>query len=236
MIASELIRAVSRDLNDQEAGYEYEHWSYAMLKQYLREALIELSQKFYELFIKRFVVRVEPGGVWQRACCDCDQILRIVGETDETGKNILRTLSRVTDNPDNEWPVGVADICYVAPEDYKMVGATISNSDGHYFRVIPAVPADGPPHYIALECYTHMHDVQDGDEIYWRFIPVVVQWMLGRAYQIDGENNSVMAQLSQQCFQQYELLWKNLRAALDAENKEKDFERSVRAVSNGPAG
>lgn len=236
MIASDVIHAVSRDLNDHEAGYEFEHWSYDMLKQYLLEALIELSQKFYEFFIKRFVIKVEPGGVWQRACCECDQILRIVGETDETGTRILRTLSRVIDNPDNEWPIGVNDICPTSAEDYKMTGATISNSDGHYFRVIPAAPADGPPHYVALECYTHIHDVQDNDEIYWRFIPIVMQYMLGRAYQIDGENNPVMAQMSQQCFQMYDNLWKNLRQALDAENKEKDFERSVRTVSNGAAG
>lgn len=232
MTATQIIRAVSADLNDQEPGYEFEHWSSPMLKHYLLEALIQLSQIFPELFIKRFTVKVEPGGVWQRACCECDQILRIVGETNKEGTEIIRTLARVADNPRNEWPTGVGDICPRDPDTYKMVGASISNSDGRYFRVMPPVPAEGVPHYISLECYAHVHGIEGTDEVHWRLIPAVKMWMLARAYMVDGENSPAMAQLAERYMNLYDSTVKILRGALEAEEEEKNFGRSVRTVSN----
>lgn len=225
MTARDIIGAVSFDLNDQEPGYEFEHWTYEMLKQYLLEALIDLSQTFYRFFIRRYVVKAESGGVWQQACCDCDQVVRVVGETDETGQKILRTLIRITDNPDNEWPTDTEKICLKDPDEYQMVGYSISDTDGKYFRLVPP-PTDGKDHYVAIECYTHIHSASDDDIIFWRFIPIVKEWMLARAYMVDGENNPAIFQLGKNHLEMYDMLVKRLLARSETEEEEKDFERT----------
>lgn len=231
MNAEEIIRAVSFDLNDQEPGNEYIHWSYSMLKHYLLEALIDLSQTFYKFFIKRYVTEVKTGGLWQQACCGCDSIIRVVGETNADGTELKNTLIRITDNPDNDWPTNIDDICKRGADEYRMVGYSISNTDDRYFRVIPP-PSDDKIHYVMIECYAHVHGVEDNTEIFWRFIPIVKEWMLGRAYMIDGENNPAIFQLGKQHIEMYDMLVKRLHASVEAEEKEKDFERTAAATTS----
>ena len=43
MKAARIIEDVSRDLNDQEPGYEYTRWTQAQLASYLREALLDAA-------------------------------------------------------------------------------------------------------------------------------------------------------------------------------------------------
>lgn len=225
MNVAEIIRAVSFDLNDQEPGYEYTQWSYQMLKHYLLEALIDLSQTFYKFFITRHVIQVETGGAWQRACCGCDSILRVLGETNADGTEIKSTLIRMTDNPDNDWPTSTSAICERNPDNYQMIGYSISNTDDKYFRVFPP-PNDGKTHYVAIECYSHIHDIEDNTEVFWRFIPIVKEWMLGRAYMVDGENNPAIFQLGRQHIKMYDMLIKRLHGSVEMQEKEKDFERA----------
>lgn len=228
ILARDIIREVSLDLNDQEVGYEYTHWPSEQLKSYLFEALVQLSQQLHKLFTKRVVMKVEPGGVWQKACCECDQIVRVVGETNADGTKILHTLRRVDDNPDNEWPVDTARLC--VPEPYEMDGYSISKVDDTYFQIMPP-PPEGEDKYVMLECFQGVRSIEDDTQVLWRLYPIVKQWMLGRAYLVDQENNPAIAQLAKIHLDLYAQLFKTIVQDMKDEEEEKSI-GSVRAVQN----
>lgn len=231
MLVPDIIRSVSLDLNDQEPGNEYIHWPYEQLRHYLFEAMQQISQVAHKLFIQRKIIKVESGATWQKACCDCDQIVRIIGETDANG-NLLHTLRRVQDNPDNEWPVSVPDMCPVTSDTYEMDGYSISSIDDTYFQIIPAVPK-GAVRYIMLECFVGVHEITDEYDVLWRFVTMVKMWMLGRAYMMDSENTPAVFELGTKYMALWDKQLQLLVAALDSEEKEKKIGNdSVGAVSN----
>lgn len=231
MLVPDVIRSVSLDLNDQEPGNEYIHWPYEQLRHYLFEAMQQISQVAHKLFTQRKIVKVESGATWHKACCECDQIIRIIGETDADG-NLLHTLRRIQDNPDNEWPVALSDMCPVTDDTYEMEGYSISNIDDTYFQVIPAVP-EGSVRYVMIECFVGVHEITDNYDVGWRFVAMVRMWMLGRAYMMDSENTQAVFQLGAQYIQLWAKLLEELRARLDSEEKEKKIGNdSVGAVSN----
>lgn len=233
MLAQQVILSVSIDLNDQEPGNEYIHWSYEQLRQYLLEAMQQLSQVAHKLFIKRKIMRVESGATWHKACCDCDQIIRVIGETDADG-NLLHTLRRIQDNPDNEWPVSIPDMCPVTDETYEMEGYSISNIDDSYFQVVPAVP-EGSVRYIMLECFVGVHAMPDNYDIHWRLVTACRMWMIGRAYMIDSENNQAVFELGQKYIMLYDKQLEQLKANLNTEEEEKHIGNAV-GVGTSPKG
>lgn len=231
MLVPDLIKSVSLDLNDQEPGNEYIHWPYEQLRHYLFEAMQQISQVAHKLFIQRKIIKVTSGATWHKACCECDQIMRIIGETDENG-NLLHTLRRVEDNPDNEWPVELSLMCPVTDDTYEMEGYSISSIDDTYFQVIPAVP-EGSVRYVMLECFVGVHGITDNYDVGWRFITMVKMWMLGRAYMMDSENTQAVFQLGQNYIKMWETQLQLLIASMDREEKEKDIGNdSVGAVSD----
>lgn len=231
MLVPDLVKSVSLDLNDQEPGNEYIHWPYEQLRHYLFEAMQQISQVAHKFFIERKIVEVKGGATWQRACCDCDQIIRVIGETDADG-NLLHTLRRIQDNPDNEWPVELSSMCLVTDETYEMEGYSISNVDDTYFQVIPAVPA-GSVRYVMLECFVGVHNITDEYDVSWRFVHLVRMWMLGRAYMMDSENTQAVFQLGTQYMKLWETELQLLIALVAKEDKEKTIGNdSVGAVSN----
>lgn len=231
MLVPDIIRSVSLDLNDQAPGNEYIHWPYTQLRDYLFEALQQISQVAHKLFIKRKIVKVEGGATWQKACCDCDQIIRIIGETDADG-NLLHTLRRIQDNPDNEWSIAVSDVCPVTNATYEMEGYSISNIDDTYFQVVPPVP-DGSVRYVLLECFVGVHEVNDNYDVLWRFVAMVKMWMLGRAYMMDSENTPAVFELGAKYMAQWDKQLQLLIASMASEEKEKKIGNDgVGAVSN----
>lgn len=231
MLVPDVIRSVSLDLNDQEPGNEYIHWPYEQLRHYLFEALQLISQAAHKLFIQRKIVKVESGATWHKACCDCDQIIRVIGETDADG-NLLHTLRRIQDNPDNEWPVSIPDMCPVTDDTYEMEGYSISNIDDTYFQVVPPVP-EGSVRYIMLECFVGVHEITDNYDVLWRFVPMVKLWMLARAYMMDSENTSAVFQLGERYMALWDKQFQFLVTSLENEEKEKTIGNdSVGTVSN----
>lgn len=234
MLVPDLILSVSMDLNDQEPGNEYIHWPYEQLRHYLFEAMQQICQVAHKLFTERKIVTVQGGAVWQRACCECDQIIRVIGETDANG-NLLHTLRRIQDNPDNAWPVSIPDLCPVTDETYEMEGYSISNIDDTYFQVIPAVPA-GSTRYVMLECFVGVHEITDNYNVLWRFVAMVKMWMLARAYMMDSENTQGVFQLGERYMALWAQMFQALSAEMDKEEKEKTIGNdSVGAVSDSKA-
>lgn len=231
MLVSDVIQSVSFDLNDQETGNEYIHWPYEQLRHYLFEAMQQICQVAHKLFIQRKIVKVVSGATWQKACCDCDQIIRIIGETDSEG-NLLHTLRRVQDNPDNEWPVALSDMCPVTDDTYEMEGYSISSIDDTYFQVIPAVP-EGSTRYIMLECFVGVHEITDKYDVPWRFVTMVKMWMLARAYMMDSENTQAVFDLGIKYMAIWDRQYQILAASMEKEEKEKEIGNdSVGAVSD----
>lgn len=231
MLVPDLIQSVSMDLNDQEPGNEYIHWPYEQLRHYLFEAMQQICQAAHKLFIQRKIVQVEGGATWHKACCECDQIIRVIGETDADG-NLLHTLRRIQDNPDNEWPVSIPDMCPVTDETYKMEGYSISNIDDTYFQVVPAVP-EGSTRYIMLECFVGIHQITDEYDVSWRFVAMVKMWMLARAYMMDSENTPAVFQMGAKYMDLWLKMYAELQANMESEEKEKKIGNdSVGTVSD----
>ena len=59
MKAGRIVEDVSRDLNDQELGYEFTRWTRAQLMSYLREALLDAAPYVKDLFLEKKAVRVK---------------------------------------------------------------------------------------------------------------------------------------------------------------------------------
>lgn len=220
-MVTDLVRSVSIDLNDQEPENEYIHWPYAQLRGYLFEALQQIAPYTKKFFTHRKRVKVKPGATWQRVCCDCDQIVRVIGEVDKDGK-LLHTLRRIQDNPDNEWPVATGRLCPAMkdPDKYEMDGYSISNIDDTYFQVVPPVP-EGAERYILLECFTGVHCITDNYDVYWRFVPLCKIYMLARAYMMDSENNPAVFQMGATYMDRFDKLFAKLLAEMEKEKQEK---------------
>lgn len=192
MLGADIIEEVSRDLNDQEAGYEYTRWTRAQLESYLKEGVTQVSRYMKTWFLSTLTVQLEPGNDWQDAC-SCTRILRIYGESDSKG-NVIRYLRRIADIEQDVWP-GSPQRCIEPNGEYKMEGYTINNSDGGAsFKIYPPVPY-GQKRYVSLLCYKRptgdaQSDVPDDA------VAAVKQWMLYRAYALDSENNQALVQLA----------------------------------------
>lgn len=228
MRADEVIRAVSRDLNDQEPGYEYTHWPKDQLAEYLHEALVQLSAQFQKFFVAQRVVEVRPGGGWQRAC-GCSQVLRVIGEVSKDGRQTIRLLSHLRDDPDLVW-AGAVGRCEWA--HYELESYSISTTDNSLFRILPALPRGSKPRYVLVECYASPDAVVDSTDVPGRLMPMVKQWMMARAYMVDSENNQTVLQLADQHMKIYNMLVQQAQAVFEREEAENG---SVRAVPDRPA-
>lgn len=225
MLSSDVIREVSSDLNDQEPGHEYVRWTVAQLQSYLREALIDVGANLHDLFFEKVVVRVQPGAGWQEAC-DCNSIVRIVGETDPRGR-VIRYLSRSLDIEENTW-AGPVERCYIHPKDYAMTGYTVSAVDDKEFRVFPPVPP-GVSKYVLIECYHRPKGDDLNENVPDEAVAMVKQWMLYRALSVDSENNPTIIELANN---HRATFFNLLQAAMLRRAMERTDGNSVRAVQN----
>lgn len=227
MKSGDIIREVSRDLNDQETGYEYTTWPKEQLRSYLYEAITQLAVLFRKLFLVQHVVRVKPGGLWQKACI-CEQIIRIVGEVTEDGEQLIRYLSNVTDDTRLVWAGGI-ERCPVgeAHGKYEMTGYSINNVDESMFKVYPPIPRGEEDHFILVECFDSPSGAPDDFNVPTRLVALVKQWMLYRAYAVDSENNPTVIQISNMHRETYMKLLEMELAALQREEEEHGSLRTV---------
>ena len=228
MKVSTIILEVSRDLNDQEPGYAFTHWEYPQLQSYLAEALLMVSERFSDRFMQHKIVKLVPGEVWQKTC-DCERIERILGEVTRDGQQILRKLSRVTDDEDNIWS-GPVSKCHSGG---ALTGYSISATVDNMFRVYPGVSrSDRIDHYVLVECYVIPDGYDDDTDVPAALVPMVKQWMLYRALSMDSENNPTITQLAASHRDTY---FKLVEAETARRLLEENADGRVRAVSNNAA-
>lgn len=232
MTVQDIIGDVSRDLNDQEPGYEYTRWSVAQLQSYLSEALINDSYLLKDLFHTEKIVRLMPGGDWQNVC-DCSEIIRIVGECTETGE-VYRYLTRTYDDERLNWPGSVYPNC-INPETDGPFSYVISSVDISRFKVMPPV-APGQNRYVLVQCYTMPTGRSLSESVPDEMVAIVKQWMLYRALIMDSENSPTISTIAGTHLTTHDNL---LKRAVDRREKEKaERERdadNLRAVQNQTA-
>lgn len=243
MQTADVIREVSSDLNDQVPGYEYTRWTVDQLYSYLVEAyglyLEEyLLAEYEDLFRTRRIVKVLPGSNWQEAC-DCQHIVRVLGETTADGTHI-RTLQRMTDEDNNTWPGFSRSACKSSPGE-RLRGYSINDEDDSLFRVVPSVPG-GQVRYVLVDCYTDPDEYDRtppgmDDTLPREFVGMAKQWMLYRALMVDSENNSTIIQVAdkhRETFFQLLTAYKQRKQQEKENEKERERERrsSVPPVQN----
>lgn len=229
MTVGNVIKDVSRDLNDQVPGYEYTRWPIEQLQSYLREAFISISEVLKDLFTKQFLVKLEAGANWQKAC-DCTDIVRIVGEATASG-SIIRYLSRANDTERNIW-AGPVHRCVGHPRDYKMTGYMISEVSEGMFKVFPPMPP-GLTKYVMIECADVLEEINLNTSVPKDAEPIVKQWMIYRALSVDSENNTTITALADAHKNTYFAL---LNARIEYQEKERNRHgNNLRTVQNTTA-
>lgn len=228
MKAARIIEDVSRDLNDQELGYEFTRWTQVQLASYLREAVLDAAPYVKDLFLAKKVVRVEPGVGWQKAC-SCDDILKIDGVSNADGR-LLYTLHRISDDADWDWDGGLPGRC-ADPSSWRGRGYVVNSVDDSEFRVVPPKPAGTPDAYVLVRCYDVPEDVTEDTDVPSELVAAVKQWMLWRALSVDSENNAAITELAVRHRQSYtDLLNRMIQRRKDEEAERERREHPVRPV------
>ncbi len=192
MKIKDIITDVSRDLNDQEAGYEFTRWSAEQLQSYLIEALLTDSYDLKDLFHQTVVVKLIPDGNWQDTC-ECSEILRVIGECTKGG-TVTSYLKRTYDDEMLYWSGDVYPKC-TDPDEYKPLSYAISETDTSKFRVYPPVPP-GVDRYVLIQCYHAPTGESLSENIPDEMVAMLKQWMLYRALIMDAENNATITTIA----------------------------------------
>ena len=228
MKAAAVIEDVSRDLNDQELGYEYVRWTKAQLMSYLREALLDAAPYLKDLFLSKVVVRVEPGGGWQKAC-SCTEILKVEGVSDADGR-LIRSLQRLPDDESYDWDGREPGRC-MDPSKWKAQGYAINSVDDSEFRIAPPLPGGKPDVFVVVRCYGAPENVTEDTDVPGEILAAVKQWMLYRALSVDSENNAAITELALNHRKSYtDLLQRMVQRRKDEEAERERRDHPVRPV------
>ena len=228
MKAAAVIEDVSRDLNDQELGYEYTRWTKAQLMSYLREALLDAAPYLKDLFLSKVVVRVEPGGGWQKAC-SCTEILKVEGVSDADGR-LIRSLQRLPDDESYDWDGRESGRC-MDPSKWKAQGYAINSVDDSEFRIAPPLPGGKADVFVVVRCYGAPENVTEDTDVPGEILAAVKQWMLYRALSVDSENNAAITELAARHRQSYSnLLDRMIQRRKDEEAERERRDHPVRPV------
>lgn len=193
---------VSRDLNDQEPGYEYERWSIDMLMGYLNDALRQIAIRRPDEMVAEVSIPLVPGER-QTLPSQYRSIIDIMSTRDDScGQGARMTRG--------EWDAFAAfNMPACTPGAYPAVSASgvgrYHGRDWFYnpnmprtFYVWPPVPITtsgpavtasvviAPPEYTTGQFGTQLPDP------WLKYASAVIAWMKHRAYSVDSE--SVLSQ------------------------------------------
>lgn len=232
MTVKEIIAEVSRDLNDQEPGYEYTRWPVEQLQSYLIEILVNDSYQLKDLFRTTVVVKLNADGNWQQSC-NCTEVIRVVGECTKGGM-VFRYLKRTYDDEMLNWSGDVYPQCS-DPDNYQPLSYAISETDQSMFRVYPPAPP-GADRYVLVQCYHTPSGADLSDTVPNEMVAMVKQWMLYRALIMDAENNTAITTIAGSHLSTHDSL---LKLALERREKERLLRErdtnNLRAVQNQAA-
>lgn len=207
---ADVITQLSLDLNDPF----HDAWTVEQLEAYLREGIQNVFLERADLFTEVKVIRLDPCTVRQ-SVCDCERIIRVIGQTDANGR-VIKGLRRKMTKDSLVWP---RTECATSPAKFRLREYRIDN-DTSSFWVYPEPPA-GQDTYVSVECSVAPTDFDGAVELHPEVEAAALQWAFYRACMVDGENNATMlnrAQIHRDTF--YALL--GIQRAVQAQEKADD--------------
>lgn len=230
MLRTQIIKDVSRDLNDQVPNYEYVHWTTTQLNNYLQEALLPLAHILKDLFYKKIIVTLNPNEVWHTPCDDCTEIIKVYGEVDKKG----RLIKSFYEKKDDDVYLGAHfgyEQCSNPNQPSDLYAYSLDKVDYRSFRVYGTLKPTDTGRRILLQCYqepdVNLKDIPD------RLVAPIKQWMLYRALIIDSENNTTIAEIAKTHLQTYTLLITDLNNQQKQLEDRRNEQRDVRSGQDG---
>lgn len=182
---SSLLSQLSADLADPG----FVRWTREQLRTYLLEGLIVAFSKRPDLFLERVVIKLDTCTTLQETC-ECDRVLRVLGQSTEGGR-IIRTLRRKTSSAKIVWN---GKPCPADSADFKLSSYSITPTT-NVLEVYPEVPP-GVDVWIVVECAKAPDKLSDSDSYSNTLSVAATQWALSRAHRVDGEVSTVAFNLA----------------------------------------
>lgn len=185
----EVLQQVSRDLNDQEPGFQYQRWTQAMLLDYLNDSLRQISiRRPDEMTVEASLPLV--AGDRQTLPAQYRSIIDILSAQDDSCGSGARMVR-------GEWEVWAA---FNVPNTCTLPGTPYRGRDWFYnpnhprvYFVWPPVPTTGsntvtasvvaaPPEYTLGQLATALVDP------WLKYASAIIAWIKHRAYMVDSES------------------------------------------------
>lgn len=198
---ADTVRYVSQILNDQEAGHEYVVWPQDLLLSSLNEGLAALSPRIPWLFRKKGTIPLTPGKS-QTIPTDMKQDFKLIGQNctrlgqPRVATNVTRVESLTGD--EGCCPAG-SDGMFAAPTvkptddcgGYALSLWAFDKADPSTFMVSPDVPVGSTASVQVSYSDISPKLLTDSLDDYRQAIPLLVDWMLFRAYSTDLKTDDV---------------------------------------------
>lgn len=188
----EYVLDASRQLNDQQAGREYIRWTRALLVSYLNDALTEISAHKPEAFAKRVNLTLRAGATQNISGHPGARLVsldgnKMGGAIYEADYDLSQTfMPFVCCDGDIELDKHGNPL-------YRVVSFSINPKDTKTFTVSPPVPAGlspvvaatingTPPKYDAAQDFGAVVEIEP------KYNASILDYMVGRAFEIDTES------------------------------------------------
>lgn len=184
-----VIQQVSRDLNDQENGYEYERWTQAMLLDYLNDSLRQIAIRRPDEMTSEVSLPL-VAGTRQTVPANYRSIIDILSAQDDscgTGAGMVRG------DMETWMAFNVPSACTPPGTPYRGRDWFYNPNFPRVYFVWPPVPTTGsntvtasvviqPPEYAINQLATALVDP------WLKYASAVIAWMKHRAYSVDSES------------------------------------------------
>lgn len=214
--ASSMSADVARYLSDYDEDESYVHWTQDDLLSYFKRAISIVAMAKRDKFVKRRVVKLQPGAV-QEAPAECESDISVQGVENEgaierirrANLNIYPTLGR---------PSCRSKIC---GKGYKMKSFDIDPTNARSILVDPPVPEDADVSLV-FTCYVPptVDSIDSTVELGGDLEAVVFELMLYYAWGVDIEDVANRERSNQH--------WNNAMTLLQLDAKLKAVARKMR--------
>lgn len=210
LITKQLIKKVSRHLNDQELDYEYARWSEQDLMQYLKLALNTIYYANKELFVKEKTFDLKKGSLQEIP--DKYEIIDVLYIKDKQGN--ISHLRKTYEGYSFIKPFCTSNnINSFRFDSWSFIDGFKRNK----FLVYPPVPADNE--YQAVINVFYVDDITDEMDINSDLESVIFEFMLYYAYSSEQDNQLYHGLADKHYTHAFDLLSLYVKSELAKKNK-----------------
>lgn len=185
----DVLKTVSRLLNDSQAGYEFARWDKPLLLSILDEALMLISIYKPDEFTEIKIIKLQAGSDQTAECCK--KVLKVYCQTDEYGNAIGAPLMKVSNSILARWSKKDCEPTRQSP--FLLSSYILEDASNVDFSVRPPVPREVDV-YVRVLCQvlpTNASELNETDDIgLTTALPAAYEWCLYRAMIIDDESQT----------------------------------------------